>query len=198
MIRLQKRHLSLFFVSFGTLLITFGCTYNPMRDQPRYNPLSVSSFFPDNASARPVVPGTVPDNYDVTNEWFYTGKTPDGQYVTVFPFPITMEVLKRGQERFNIYCSPCHGLSGMGNGMIVQRGFSPPPSYHQDRLRNAPVGHFVDVITNGFGQMYSYAYRVKPADRWAIAAYIRALQLSQNASINDVPAADQQKLQAAP
>jgi mono/diheme cytochrome c family protein len=198
MIRLRKQPLSLFFFSLGTLLITFGCTYNPMRDQPRYEPLESSSFFPDNTSARPLMPGTVPNNYDVTNEWFYTGKTADGQYVDAFPFPVTMDVLKRGQERFNIYCSPCHGLSGMGDGMIVQRGFSHPPSYHQDRLRNAPIGHFVDVITNGYGQMYSYAYRVKPADRWAIAAYIRALQLSQNATINDVPAADQQQLEAAP
>src|ERR1043165_4153698 len=187
-----------FFVSIGTLLITFGCTYNPMRDQPRYEPLEASQFFPDNTSARPVVPGAVANNYDVTNEWFYTGKTPDGQLVNVFPFPVTMEVLKRGQERFNIYCSPCHGLSGMGNGMIVQRGFSHPPSYHQDRLRNAPIGHFVDVITNGYGQMYSYAYRVKPQDRWAIAAYIRALQLSQNASVNDLPANERQQLEDAP
>ena len=187
-----------FFISIGTLLITFGCTYNPMRDQPRYEPLEASQFFPDNTSARPVVPGAVANNYDVTNEWFYTGKTPDGQLVNVFPFPVTMEVLKRGQERFNIYCSPCHGLEGMGNGMIVQRGFSHPPSYHQDRLRNAPVGHFVDVITNGYGQMYSYAYRVKPEDRWAIAAYIRALQLSQNASVNDLPANERQQLEDAP
>ena len=187
-----------YFISVGTLLITFGCTYNPMRDQPRYEPLEASQFFPDNTSARPVVPGTISNNYDVTNEWFYSGKTPDGQLVDAFPFPVTMEVLKRGQERFNIYCSPCHGLSGMGDGMIVQRGFSHPPSYHQDRLRNAPIGHFVDVITNGYGQMYSYAYRVKPADRWAIAAYIRALQLSQNASVNDIPADQRQQLEAAP
>jgi hypothetical protein len=198
MIRLRKQHFSLFFFSLGTLMITFGCTYNPMRDEPRYEPLEASQLFPDNTSARPVVPGAVANNYDVTNEWFYTGKTPDGQLVNVFPFPVTMEVLKRGQERFNIYCSPCHGLSGMGNGMIVQRGFSHPPSYHQDRLRNAPVGHFVDVITNGYGQMYSYAYRVKPQDRWAIAAYIRALQLSQNASVNDLPANERQQLEDAP
>ena len=198
MIRVRIWRPWFFFISIGTLLITFGCTYNPMRDQPRYEPLEASQFFPDNTSARPVVPGAVANNYDVTNEWFYTGKTPDGQLVNVFPFPVTMEVLKRGQERFNIYCSPCHGLSGMGNGMIVQRGFSHPPSYHQDRLRNAPIGHFVDVITNGYGQMYSYAYRVKPEDRWAIAAYIRALQLSQNANINDVPATEQQQLEDAP
>ncbi len=178
--------------------MTFGCTINPMRDQPRYDPLEPSQLFPDGSSARPVVPGTIPNNYDVANEWFYTGKTADGQLVNSFPFPITMAVLQRGQERFNIYCSPCHGFDGRGDGMIVQRGFTHPPSYHTDRLRNAPIGHFIDVITNGFGQMYSYAYRVKPEDRWAIAAYIRALQLSQNASINDVPNAEQQKLEATP
>lgn len=198
MIRSHKRYHWLFPFCLGVLLVTFGCTYNPMRDQPHYEPLEYSPSFSNNTSARPVVPGTIPNNYDVTNEWFYTGKTPDGQLVDAFPFPVTMEVLERGQERFNIYCSPCHGLQGMGDGMIVQRGFSHPPSYHQDRLRDAPVGHFVDVITNGYGQMYSYAYRVKPEDRWAIAAYIRALQLSQNASIEDVPASERQQLEAAP
>ena len=197
MIHWFRRKSWLFCICLGTLFL-FGCAYNPMRDQPRYEPLEASQFFPDQSSARQLVAGTIANNYDVTNEWFYTGKTPDGQPVDAFPFPITMEVLKRGQERFNIYCSPCHGLSGMGNGMIVQRGFSPPPSYHQDRLRNAPVGHFVDVITNGYGQMYSYAYRVKPEDRWAIAAYIRALQLSQNASVTDIPAAERGQLEDAP
>lgn len=198
MARWVKKRRWLIYLCTGVLLLTFGCTYNPMRDQPRYEPLEYSQSFPDQTSARPVVPGAVANNYDVTNQWFYTGKTADGQSVDAFPFPVTLEVLERGQERFNIYCSPCHGLVGMGDGMIVQRGFSPPPSYHIDRLRDAPVGHFVDVITNGYGQMYSYAYRVKPADRWAIAAYIRALQLSQNASIDDVPASEQGQLEDAP
>src|SRR5574338_524924 len=112
MIHPRKRHLYLFFLSFGALLITYGCTYNPMRDQPRYEPLEASQFFPDNTSARALMPGTIPNNYDVTNEWFYTGKTPDGGLVDAFPFPVTREVLQRGQERCNIYCSPCHGLSG--------------------------------------------------------------------------------------
>lgn len=169
-----------------------------MVDQPYKRPLEASQFFPDNSSARPVVPRTIPNNFNVENQWFYTGKTSDGQFINGYPFPVTMDVLKRGQERFNIYCSPCHGFSGDGDGMIVQRGFSPPPSYHIERLRQAPPGLFVDVITNGYGQMFSYAYRVEPADRWAIAAYIRALQLSQNASLDDVPAAERQKLEGTP
>jgi len=115
--------------------------------------------------------------------------------VDEFPFPVTHEVLDRGRERFNIYCSPCHGMSGDGDGMIVQRGFRRPPSLHVDRLRTAPAGHFFDVITNGFGVMYPYDYRVEPSDRWAIAAYIRALQLSRRVSIADVPTEEQRKLQ---
>jgi cytochrome c553 len=101
------------------------------------------------------------------------------------PYPITRALLARGQERYNIYCSPCHDYTGSGNGMIVQRGFLPPPSYHSDRLRNVADRHFYDVITNGFGAMYSYGDRVSPSDRWAIAAYIRALQLSQNVSVKN-------------
>jgi len=194
---LYRKHLPLFCLTLGLLLLTVSCA-NPMKDQPRYEPLEYSQFLPHNSSAQQAVAETVPDNFDVSNEWFYTGKTPDGQLVDAFPFPVTLEVLQRGQQRFNIYCSPCHGYDGKGDGMIVQRGFSPPPSYHIQRLRDAPIGHFVDVITNGYGQMYSYAYRVKPEDRWAIAAYIRALQLSQNASMDDVPAGEQQTLQEAP
>jgi mono/diheme cytochrome c family protein len=127
----------------------------------------------------------------------YTGKV-NGQAVTTFPFPITRDVLARGHERFDIYCSPCHSRTGEGNGVIVQRGFSHPPSYHTDRLRAAPVGHFFDVITNGFGAMQSYAARVEPQDRWAIIAYIRALQLSRNARASDVPADKQAELAASP
>ena len=111
----------------------------------------------------------------------------DATLATRFPIPVTKELLERGQQRYDIYCSMCHGTSGYGNGIVVQRGFPPPPSFHQARLRAAPVGHFFDVMTNGYGAMYSYADRVKPADRWAIAAYIRALQRSQNATVNDVP-----------
>ncbi len=118
--------------------------------------------------------------------------------ITEFPIPITRAVLERGQERFNIYCSVCHGRTGEGNGMIVQRGFPPPPSYHIDRLRKAPVGHLFDVMTRGYGVMYSYASRVEPSDRWAIAAYIRALQLSRHATLDDVPADERAKLENGP
>jgi hypothetical protein len=111
-----------------------------------------------------------------------------GATMTRFPFPVTKAVILRGQERYNIYCSPCHGMTGEGDGMIVRRGFSKPPSYHTDRLRKAPVGHYFDVITNGFGAMYPYGSRIEPEDRWAIVAYIRALQLARNAKISDVPA----------
>lgn len=111
-----------------------------------------------------------------------------GASMTKFPFPITKKVLQRGKERYEIYCAPCHGRTGAGDGMIVRRGFSQPPTYHQERLRKAPVGHYFDVITNGYGAMYPYADKVSPEDRWAITAYIRALQLSQNAKISDVPA----------
>jgi len=148
-----------------------------------------STFFDDGRSERPVVPGTVARGQLRTDEAFYTGKL-NGVEVDTFPFPITREVLARGQERYNIYCTPCHDRLGDGQGMIVQRGFPPPPSYHIDRLRQAPVGHFFSVMTNGYGTMYSYASRVTPEDRWAIAAYIRALQLSQDAKLADLEAVD--------
>ena len=127
----------------------------------------------------------------------YTGKV-NGQLATTFPFPITRQDLERGRERYNIYCTPCHDAAGTGHGIIVLRGFPPPPSYHIQRLREAPVGHFFDVITNGLGNMYGYDTRVNPEDRWRIAAYIRALQLSQSATVADVPAAERERLEKLP
>jgi len=177
------------------LLACAGCRLD-MHVQPRYNPYDPTDFFGDGQSARQPVPGTVPRG-DLTlgpNEALYTGKM-DGQPAEAFPFPVTADILARGRERFNIYCTPCHGLSGDGDGMIVQRGFRRPPSFHDDRLRTAAVGHFFDVITNGLGIMYPYGSRVPPQDRWAIIAYIRALQLSRQVSINDVPEAERKKLQ---
>jgi cytochrome c553 len=174
-------------------LLMTGCRLD-MHIQPKYKGLEPSSFFSDGRSARPVVPGTVARGELRTDELLYTGKI-NGQIANVFPFPITKKDLERGQQRFNIYCAPCHDYTGSGNGMIVQRGFPPPPSYHIDRLMKAPVGHFFDVITNGYGTMYSYAARVSPRDRWRIAAYIRALQLSQDASIKDVPPQELSKLE---
>lgn len=120
-----------------------------------------------------------------------------GTPADTFPYPITREILDRGRARYNIYCAPCHALTGTGDGMIVQRGFSPPPSFHSQRLRQAPVGHYFDVITNGFGRMYSYSSRVPPADRWAIIAYIRALQLSQDAPIDELSADDRAQVEGA-
>ena len=124
--------------------------------------------------------------------------SPDGTNVSAFPFAVTREVLSRGRERYDIFCAPCHGLAGDGDGVIVQRGFRAPPSYHLDRLRSAPASHFFDVITSGFGAMYPYGYRVPIADRWAIVAYIRALQLSRQGTIDEVPPAERQKLMSEP
>jgi hypothetical protein len=176
------------------LLACAGCRQD-MHMQPRYNPYDPADFFEDGQSARLPVEGTVPrgDLKLGPNELLYTGKV-NGQVSEAFPFPVSREILDRGRERFNIYCSPCHGFSGDGDGMIVQRGFRRPPSLHEDRLRTAPAGHFFDVITNGQGVMYPYGYRVAPRDRWAIVYYIRALQLSRQASVGDLPADEQKKL----
>jgi len=177
-------------------LATFalGCRMD-MHQQPKYKPLAETGFFDDQRSERPVVEGTVARGELRTDEQLYTGKV-NGVDAETFPFPISRADLERGRERFEIYCSPCHDYAGTGHGMIVQRGFPPPPSLHIDRLRQAPPGHFFDVMTNGLGNMYSYAARVSPEDRWRVAAYIRALQLSQNDTMADVPAKDRQNLQA--
>jgi hypothetical protein len=172
-----------------------GCRRD-MFQQPSEKPLERSDFFRDNRMAsRPLPPHTVARGQLNEDDAFYTGKV-GTNLVTTFPFPITREVLVRGQERFEIYCAPCHGRAGEGNGMIPQRGYPPPPSYHIDRLRQAPAGHFFDVITHGYGIMYSYGSRVEPADRWAIAAYIRALQLSHDAKVSDVPDSQRAELEA--
>lgn len=170
-----------------------GCRLD-MHIQPKYKGLEPSTFFNDGRSARPVIPGTVARGELRTDELLYAGKI-NGKVANVFPFPITMKDLKRGQQRFNIYCSPCHDFTGSGDGMVVQRGFPPPPSYHIQRLVNAPVGHFFNVITNGYGTMYSYAARISPKDRWRIVAYIRALQLSEDAPLSDVPPKELKKLE---
>ncbi len=174
-----------------------GCRRD-MFQQPYSKPLKPSDFFQDNHMAsRPLVAHTVARGHLDEDEAFYTGKI-GTNLVDAFPVPVTQELLDRGQERFDIYCSPCHGRTGEGDGMIVHRGFPPPPSYHIDRLRSAPVGHFFDVITQGYGVMYSYAERVEPADRWAIAAYIRALQRSRDAKLADVPPGQRQRLEGQP
>jgi mono/diheme cytochrome c family protein len=160
-----------------------------MHDQPKYVPLRESAFFGDTRSARPLIAGTVARGQLHDDPLVATGKV-NGADATMFPFQVDAKALLRGQERFNIYCSPCHGRTGVGDGMVVQRGYRRPPSFHQDRLRDAPVGHFFDVMTNGFGAMPDYATQIRAEDRWAIIAYIRALQLSEHATMADVPAAD--------
>src|SRR5262252_5259417 len=167
-------------------LVLSGCRQD-MHDQPKYVPLRESTFFNDARSARPIVEGTVARGQLHDDELMYTGKV-RGEDATLFPMPVNAAVMARGQQRFNIYCSPCHGRTGLGDGMIVRRGYRHPPSLHLDRLRDAPVGHFFDVITNGFGAMPDYASQIKVEDRWAIIAYIRALQLSMHATVTDVPA----------
>jgi len=174
-------------LSLLPLLLLAGCRQD-MHDQPKYIPLRPSTFFADGRSARPIPEGTVARGHLNDDIAFYTGKGPDGKVVNEFPFPVTKEKILRGEQRFNIYCTPCHDRTGSGNGMVVRRGYRRPPTYHSDRLRQMPNGHFFDVITNGFGAMPDYAAQIPPDDRWAIVAYIRALQLSQQASINDVPA----------
>lgn len=159
-----------------------------MHDQPKYIPLRPTTFFADGRSARQLPDNTVARGHLNEDSAYFTGRDASGKLVTELPVPLTKELLLRGQNRFNVYCTPCHDQTGSGNGMVVQRGFRRPPSYHIDRLREMPVGHFYDVITNGLGAMQDYSAQVQPADRWAIAAYIRALQLSQHASIDDVPA----------
>jgi mono/diheme cytochrome c family protein len=167
-----------------TILLLAGCRED-MQLQPYYRPLRESDFYADRRSERPIIAGTVARGHLNADTYFYTGKVGnnDGDYL---PFPATADVMARGQQRFNIYCAPCHSELGDGNGMIVQRGYKRPPSYHSERLRKAPIGYFFDVMTNGFGAMPDYASQIPPKDRWAIAAYIRALQLSQNATPADV------------
>jgi mono/diheme cytochrome c family protein len=165
----------------------FSACRQDMHDQPKYVPLRESTFFGDDRSARVPVAGTVARGQLHDDALLYTGKV-NGMDATIFPFPIDAAVMARGQERYNIYCSPCHGRTGDGDGMVVRRGYRRPPSYHDDRLRTVAIGHFFDVMTNGFGAMPDYASQIRVEDRWAIAAYIRALQLSEHATPADVPA----------
>jgi mono/diheme cytochrome c family protein len=181
-------------LAWAAILVLCACRQD-MHDQPRFKPLAESDFYSDLRSARTPVEGTVARGQLNQDTYFYTGKmgnTP-GDYM---PFPVNEPVLARGEQRFNIYCAPCHSRLGDGNGTIVQRGFRRPPSFHEERLRKAPLGYFFDVMSNGFGAMPDYASQISPRDRWSIVAYIRALQLSQRATMSDVPAG--QKVPSAP
>jgi len=174
------------------LAVLPGCRQD-MHDQPKYQPLEASTFFKDGRASRPRVPGTVARGRRDDDAVLVSGKA-DGKLTEVFPAPVTKATLDRGHQRFDVYCSPCHDRSGGGRGMIVMRGYKQPSSFHEDRLRSMPPGYFFDVMTNGFGVMPSYAAQVPVADRWAIAAYIRALQLSQHATLAEVPDAERTAL----
>ncbi len=174
--------------------VAAGCSQSRMDEQRKYEFFEPSPFFEDGKSAREYVPNTVARGRLRTDTHLYEG-TIEGRAADTFPFPITQAVLDRGQERYQIFCTPCHGNDGYGDGIVVQRGLTPPPSFHEERLRAVPHGHIFGVITNGIGAMYSYNYRIPPEDRWAIVAYVRALQLSQNATLEDVPAAEQGALE---
>jgi mono/diheme cytochrome c family protein len=198
-------------------LLAGGCDRLDMYDQPRYDPLAASDFFDDGLSARPQIDGTIARGHLNADMPLVTGKEsdqlvskiPDGVWREIYdrdprrfkqpfdqvqPAELRLALLERGHERFDIYCSVCHSRLGDGNGMVVQRGFRKPPSFHIERLRNVPDGHFFDVVTRGIGAMPSYASRIMVVDRWAIVAYIRALQLSGNARIDDVPENERQQL----
>jgi hypothetical protein len=175
------------------LVLLAGCQQE-MANQPRYEPLEASTFFADGLSSRPLVPGTVARDQLQLEEPFYTGHSA-GEEVATLPLPLTSDLLARGRERYNIYCTPCHDHVGTGHGMIVRRGYPRPPSFHIPRLRQVPIGHFFVVITNGSGAMSAYASLVTPHDRWAITAYLRALQLSQYAPVAELPVEVQQQLE---
>ena len=183
------------------LVIAVSCLVSAcrqdMHDAPRYEPLEASTFFTDGRASRLLVANTVARGQLRDDEHLYTGKV-GGQLATEFPMPVTAAVMARGRERFNVFCSPCHGRTGDGTGMIVQRGFRQPPSYYEDRLVNAPVGYLFDVMTNGFGAMQDYASQVPVTDRWAIAAYVRALQFSRRGTLDGVPTDRREELDRSP
>jgi mono/diheme cytochrome c family protein len=180
----------------GAAVLGSACS-QVMDRQPSYRPFQPSDQFADGTSARPLPADTVARGHLQDDPLLFTGQQ-NGQAVDQFPMPVTRDVLSRGQQRFDIYCLPCHGYLGDGDGMVVQRGFSPPPTFNSDRLRRAPVGHFFEVVTDGLGSMPSYAAQIPVPDRWAIVAYVRALQLSQHATVDDVPPDQRVQLDQSP
>src|SRR6516225_8141309 len=192
----MKNSLSSLAIPLVLVLLAFSvaaCGDNTLRqdmaNQPRQNPLSPTAFFPDGRSARPAIENTVARGSLETDALFMPKDS------NAFPMPLTLDLLERGKERFAIFCSPCHGLQGDGNGMVANRGMKHPPTYHQDRLRQVPNGYIYDVVSNGFGAMLGYSAQVPPPDRWAIVAYVRALQLSRNAKVSELPRDPRERLE---
>jgi mono/diheme cytochrome c family protein len=204
--RTDKRRIFIFaFCLLPFALLSSACRED-MQNQPKYRPYRQSTFFKDGESGRQPIEGTVARGHLKEDALFYTGKTTGSApsdaasefqgFTDSFPREVTAETLKRGEERYNIYCAVCHDRSGYGEGMVVRRGYKKPPPFHSDRLRQAPVGYLFDVITNGFGAMPDYAAQIPPNDRWAIVAYLRALQLSQNTHVNALSADERNKLES--
>lgn len=182
---MARRRVLLFALPALALLLS-ACGRN-MADQPKAELYEASPYFADGASARPLLENTVARERGGVATSFYSGLDDNGALLEELPVPLSLELIQRGQERYGIYCAPCHNFNGNGQGMVVQKGFPQPTSLHDARLRGSPVGYFYSVISNGFGRMFPYASRIPPEDRWAISAYIRALQLSQNGSLDDLP-----------
>jgi len=195
--RARLHHLAGSLALICIAMSTVGCRQD-MHDQPKFEPLEATDLFANGAASRPMIEGTVARGMLQDDKIFYTGRTPEDQFVTELPVPLTRELLDRGQTRFNSFCSPCHGRVGYGDGMVVQRGFKHPQSFHELRLRESPVGYFFHVMTNGFGEMSTYAAQIPPADRWAIVAYVRALQLSQQTNVDDLSAEERERLEKDP
>jgi hypothetical protein len=173
-----------------------GCRQD-MQNQPKYTPLARSRYFPDGRAARPVPRGTVAVD-EISNDPVLTTGRANGQFVTSIPLPVTQDLLERGQDRFNIYCAPCHGRTGDGEGMVARQGFKEPANLNGERVRNAPPGYIYQVIVNGYGAMADYSYQIQSVrDRWAVVAYVRALELSRRAPLDAVPEKDRAKLEAA-
>ena len=182
-------------VAVAAVLVLGACRQD-MYNQPKLKPLARTEFFNDLTAARPIPPHTVARDELDEDTVLHSGKEADGTFAAVLPLPVDRALLERGRERYNIYCSVCHAADGDGNGMIVQRGFPPPPSYHIPRLRESPPGYLYEVITNGYGVMYPYGYRIPEAhDRWAVVAYLRALQLARQGKLDDVPPAERARLE---
>jgi mono/diheme cytochrome c family protein len=175
------------------LLWSVGCRQD-MQDQPKYKPLGESRFFPDGRESRPIPAGTIARDELNDTDAVHTGEA-DGTFLDTIPVPVDAALLHRGRDRFDIFCSPCHGRMGDGNGMVAQRGFRVPANLHTDRLRSVPPGYIYQVITNGYGAMGDYGDQIPIGDRWAIVAYVRALQLSRRAMITDTPPDARSKLE---
>ena len=193
--RMDRRSPLLAVLLILVLLVLAACAQK-MRDQPSLKPDESTTFFSNGTSSQAPVADTTARGFLRDDVQLITGKDAAGSDVTQLPFPVARADVLRGKERFEIYCAPCHGRLGNGLGVVVQRGFIPPPTFHQDRLRNAPVGHFYDVMTNGMAPMPSYANQIPPRDRWDIVAYIRALQYSQNVNVNSLTPAERQAVEA--